>query len=80
MVKKIMGSIAVAGVYLGSVIPAFAQTVDADVQTAIDDGVTNISTELLSNFASLLPIALGVLVSVVALYFVIRHFRGIAKT
>jgi hypothetical protein len=81
--KILMGMGAVAG-FLGFMIPvAHADltppVADPTVVAETTNAITGLSSSVLTNLGTLIPIAAGVLISVIVLYFVVRHFRGIAK-
>jgi hypothetical protein len=50
---------------------------DADVVTATTNAISGLQAELLSNLATLIPIAAVLLITVAVVFFVIRHFRAI---
>jgi hypothetical protein len=52
---------------------------DATVAAALTTGVTDWGAALLAQFASLLPIALGIAITVGVAFAVIRYFRGIVN-
>lgn len=52
-------------------------TADAAVVSATTDAITGLQGELLTNLATLIPIAAVLLISVAVVFFVIRHFRAV---
>jgi len=78
--KLSIGAGTVAG-FLALASKSFAQVpaADADVVTATTNTITGLQAELVSNLATLIPIAAVLLISVAVVFFVIRHFRAIVK-
>lgn len=82
---KVAGGAGAVVAFLGMASRAFAQitptqpVIDSDVSAQINAGVAGFSEQLLAQFAGIIPVALGVLVTVVAVYFIVGHFRGMGK-
>jgi len=51
---------------------------DPTVVGAVTDTITGLQEAATTNLGTLIPIAAVLLISVMVIYFVIRHFRGIA--
>lgn len=49
------------------------------VATALTDGLGDFSDAISTQFASLLPVALGVVIFVAVAFMAVRYFRGITK-
>jgi hypothetical protein len=80
--KFIAGSIAGVGMALAMSVASFAQTVtppvmDADVKEASDALVTGIVTSLGTQFGTVLAVGGALLVTIISVYFLIRHFRRV---
>lgn len=81
--KLLGGAIAGLGASLMTAASSFAQyvpvepAVDADVQAQAEATIDGIVSGLTANFLVVLAVGGGILVTVMGVYFLIRHFRRI---
>lgn len=80
--KLSMGKVAVTyaiitGISAVSAVPAFAASTDIDA--AMSEAYTSMGDSIMGNIVVALPIALGVVGSVVAIRFGVKFFKGLAK-
>lgn len=80
MFKKLSAIIATGAGFLLGAGAAFAATPVADptVTANAQDAVLGLQTAATSNLGTVIPVAAVLLISVAIVYFIVRHFRGIA--
>jgi len=79
MNKLTTGLMAIAGFFgLAGHVFAVDPEMDSTVQAAANSAISGLQSSALTNLGTLIPVAAVLLISVVLVYFIVRHFRRIA--